>query len=219
VLGVKFFMPVATGVSGDPKGDLERAGELATKALALDPDWTASHDAKGGILRAQGRPEEAVAEDERALALDPSDVYAVGGLGFGYERLGEFDRSLEYLDKAIRASPYDPRLRFWYASKAWDHFALKRYDQAIDLARRAIAIKSNYNPDSHLALVAALALTCHDAEAREALQRYLTLPSTGPLRTIAAWKAHQMSLGNDPRFLEMSERVYDGLHKAGMPEE
>ena len=38
-------------------------------------------------------------------------------------------------------------------------------------------------------LVAALALTGHDAEAREALQRYLALPSTGPLKTIAAWKA------------------------------
>ena len=40
VLGVKFFMPAALGVSGDPKGDLERADELVSKALALDPDWT-----------------------------------------------------------------------------------------------------------------------------------------------------------------------------------
>jgi hypothetical protein len=37
--------------------------------------------------------------------------------------------------------------------------------------------------------VAALALTGHDAEARQALQRYLALPSTGPLKTIAAFRA------------------------------
>jgi adenylate cyclase len=122
VLGVKFFQPVAAGVSGDPKGDLERADELVTKALALDPDWTASHEVKGGILRARGRPEEAVAEDGRALALDPSDVYAVGGLGFDYERLGEFDKSVEYLDKAIRASPYDPRLRFFVRRQSVGQF-------------------------------------------------------------------------------------------------
>ena len=67
--------------------------------------------------------------------------------------------------------------------------------------------------------MAALALTDHDAEAREALQRYLALPSTGLLRTIAAWKAHNMSLGGDPRFVEMNERMHDGLRKAGMPEE
>jgi hypothetical protein len=62
-------------------------------------------------------------------------------------------------------------------------------------------------------------LTGHGAEAREALQRYLALPSTAPLRMIAAWKAHQMSLGSDPRLVEMSERSYDGLRKAGMLEE
>ena len=73
-----------------------------------------------------------------------------------------------------------------------------------------------------MALVAALALTDHDAEAREALQRYLG-PSTASFKTIAAWKAHLTSLapkqGGDPRFLEMSERSYDGLRRAGMPEE
>jgi adenylate cyclase len=96
---------------------------------------------------------------------------------------------------------------------------LKNYDKAIELARRAIATKPNYNAFSHLLLVAALALTSDDAEAREALRRYLALPSVGPLKTIAAWKAHQMSQGGDPRFVEMSERTYDGLRKAGMPEQ
>jgi hypothetical protein len=61
-------------------------------------------------------------------------------------------------------------------------------------------------------------------EARDALQRYLALPSTGPLKTIATWTAHQMSVvpqqgGGDPRYLETNERMYDGLRKAGMPEE
>src|SRR5271167_1965007 len=46
-LGLKFFMSAAVGGSGDQKGDLERADELASKALALDPDWTAPHDLKG----------------------------------------------------------------------------------------------------------------------------------------------------------------------------
>jgi len=44
-------------------------------------------------------------------------------------------------------------------------------------------------------LVAALAFTGHDAEAREALQRYLALPSTGPMKTIAAWKAYYSAQG------------------------
>jgi tetratricopeptide (TPR) repeat protein len=146
-------------------------------------------------------------------------VIAAGNLGIDYQLLGEFDKSLEYLDKAIRASPYDPALAYWYGNKAQANFGLKRYDQTIELARQAIAIKPNYIQFSHLLLVAALALIGHDAEAREALQRYLALPFTGPLKTIAAWKAHQMSLHGDPRFVEMNERTYDGLRKAGMPEQ
>ena len=115
---------------------------------------------------------------------------AVAELGIDYLFLGQFDKSLEYLDKAILTSPYDPALLYWYGSKAWANFGLKHYDQAIEWARRSIAINPNYDPFAHVALVAALALTDHDAEAREALQRYLALPSSAPLKTIAAWKAY-----------------------------
>jgi adenylate cyclase len=220
-LGVNFWLPAAMGVSGDPKGDLEKADELESKALALDPDWTWTHDVKGHILRTQGRAEEAVAEYGRALSLDPSNMDAAGGLGFAYFQLGEFDKSVEYFDKAILASPHDPSLVYWHSGNAEANFGLKHYDQAIELARRALAINP-YNPFANVVLVAALALTDHDAEAREALQRYLA-PSTAPFKTIAAWKAHLTSLapkqGVDPRFVDMSERSYDGLRKAGMPEE
>ena len=71
-LGWKFFQPAQSGVSSDPKGDLERADELVSKALALDPDWTWPHVLKGNILGFQARYQEAVAEHERALALDRS---------------------------------------------------------------------------------------------------------------------------------------------------
>jgi tetratricopeptide (TPR) repeat protein len=218
VLGVKFFYAAALGGSSDPKGDLGRADELVSKALALDPDWSANHNVKGEILRFQGRYPEAVAEHERALALGPSDANAASSLGFDYIFRGEFDKSLGYFDKAILASPHDPALHHWYGGKAQANFGLKRYDQAIELARQAIAINPNYVQYVHATLVAALALTGHDAESREALQRYLALPSTGPLKTIAAWKARYSSLGGDLLRVEMNERMYDGLRKAGMPE-
>ena len=145
-LGVKFFMPAALGVSGDPKGDLERADELASKALALDPDWTWNHDLKGDILRFQARYQEAVAEHERALALDPSNVDAAASLGWDYVILGEFDKSLEYFDKAILASPYDPGLAYWYGGKAWANFGLKNYDQAIELGSPGDRDQSELRP-------------------------------------------------------------------------
>jgi TolB-like protein len=105
VMGVKFGMPPLLGVSSDPKGDLGRADEWESKALALDPDCAWARDIKGDILRLQGRPKDAVAEHGRALALDPSNVDAAGQMGIDYLDLGEFDKSLKYFDKAILTSP------------------------------------------------------------------------------------------------------------------
>ena len=57
-----------------------------------------------------------------------------------------------------------------------------------------------------------------ETDAREALKRYLALPSIGQLSTIAAFKAYFSAQGGDPTRVEVNERAYDGLRKAGMPE-
>ena len=49
-------------------------------------------------------------------------------------------------------------------------------------------------------------------------KRYLALPSTGPLKTIAAFKAYVSAQGGGPARVEANERTYEGLRKAGMPE-
>jgi adenylate cyclase len=220
-LAVKSFNSVAGGSSVDPKGDLKRADELAAKALALDPNYARAHSIKGGILRSQGRLAESMAEYERALALDPAMVIAVVGQGWDSLNLGQFEKGLEFYDKAIRLSPHDPILAFFYYGKAWGYFGLKQYDQAIESARRAITISPNDFPAPHINLIAALALAGHEAEAHRALQNYLASVPDGP-RTIPAWKArHTTFTGPDPPqpVVESNDRQIEGLRKAGMPEE
>jgi tetratricopeptide (TPR) repeat protein len=209
------------GTSADPKADIRRADELISQALALDPTSAAAHGVKGWILFDQGRFEEAIPERERALALDPADVGTIQSLAWDYVFLGQYEKALVLFDKAIRLSPRDPALQFMYFGKSDTYFGLKQYDQTIDWARRAIALGSN-NPFPHAYLTAALALTGHEAEAREALQHYLAMPSSAQLRTIAALKAYEARFANanpNPRVLESSERWHDGLRKAGLPEE
>ena len=107
-----------------------------------------------------------------------------------------------------------------YTGKSWAYFGLKHYDQAINSARAAIAVYPNFqHPHGHL--IAGLALSGHETEAREALQSYLSLPSSEGLRTIAAWKKHYAQFSNsntDPGALDAYNREYEGLRKAGMPE-
>jgi TolB-like protein/class 3 adenylate cyclase/cytochrome c-type biogenesis protein CcmH/NrfG len=221
ILANKFHMPVNMGTSVDPKADIRRADELISRALALDPTAAGAHGTKAWILFDQGRFEEAIAERERTLALDPADVGTIQGLAWDYVQLGQYEKGLELFDKAIRLSPRDPSLQFMYFGKTFTYFGLKQYDQTIDWARRAIALGPN-NPFPHAVLTAALALTGHEAEAREALQQYLAMPSSAQLRTIAALKAYETRFSNvnkDPRTLDSAEREHEGLRKAGMPEE
>ncbi len=138
---------------------------------------------------------------------------AAADLGWDHIFFGHFDKGLEYFDKAILASPYDPGLASWYGGKAWANFGLKRYDLGIEQARQAIAINPNYVQYIHTTLVAALALTGHDAEAREALQRYLALPR-------AHKTSHAGAYYSARRRYALSERA--GLRspaQAGLPEE
>ena len=125
VLGNKFLWPALLGISVDPKGDLERADELESKALALDPDDPWAHSQKGWILLVQRHNEEAVAEFERALALDPSFADADVGLGWVHLRRGEFDKSIDYFDKAIRVSPSRSGFLLVHGGKAQANFGLQ----------------------------------------------------------------------------------------------
>jgi adenylate cyclase len=214
-LSANIYYQVTTGRSVDQPADLKRADELASKALALDSNYARAHSVRAGILMIQGRLDESIAEFERALALDPALMTAVGGLGWACMRLGQFEKSSEYFDKAIRLSPRDPYLGSWYNGKAIGHFDLKQYDQAIEWSRRAIVIIPTVSW-AHLNLVAAAALAGHEAEAHDALQNYLASVPSGP-KTIAA-VAQCCGAFHAPRYLESIDRFYDGLREAGMPE-
>ncbi|MBV8107968.1 MAG: adenylate/guanylate cyclase domain-containing protein [Hyphomicrobiales bacterium] len=218
ILSLEFSLPVLSNRSADPDADLKRADELVSRALALYPDSPYGHVFKAVIFTAQSRLDDAIAEYQRALALEPAAAEAYDGLGVTYARIGDYEKSLEVLDKAIRLSPHDPLLYDWYANKAGAYFGLKDYDQAIEWDRRAIATNPNKQSE-HTILIAALALTGREAEAREALQRYLALFPDGA-RTIAALKARKAQLINpDPHYLELWDRTIEGLRKAGLPEE
>jgi tetratricopeptide (TPR) repeat protein len=211
------FLP-SLGRGHDPHDDLKVADIFLSKALVLDPNYAPAHLVNAFVLQSQFRLEEAFEEDRRALDLDPSLVDAYWHMGFLKRRLGEFETSLEFIDKAIRLSPRDPFRSIWYSDKAGSHLALKQYDQAIEWARRTIEIIPD-NLSSHQYLIVALALTGQESQARQALQRYLGVP--GAARTMAALKrirAQFVNADTDPHYVEYYDRMFEGLRKAGVPE-
>jgi len=213
VSSIGYTMPILLGRSTDPRADLKRADELASRALAVDANNQYGHMDKGNVLRVERRFEDAIAEFERALALDPNLAEAYGCLGHTEFEMGQYQEAIEFFDKAIRLSPHNQDSAFWYGGKGGAYFGLQQYDQAIEWTRRAIAINPNFDHALFI-LAAALALSGHDAAARDAEQRWLS-----KVKNVAVLKAFAPPPSADPRVRATFDRIIDGLRKAGMPQE
>jgi tetratricopeptide (TPR) repeat protein len=89
------------------------------------------------------------------------------------------------------------------------------YEQAAAWFRRAIKANRNY-PLSHFELAAALAHLGRIDEARSCANAGLALhPDFTIARIRAAWAA----FSDDPTYVAEHERIFEGMRKAGLPEQ
>jgi tetratricopeptide (TPR) repeat protein len=200
--------------SPDPEGDLEQADALVSRALEIDPGYYAAHCAKANVLAGKHRVQEAIATAERCLALNPSYVGAYRLLASFHFFLARPEEMLVDVDRGIRLSPRDPETSIFLLFRGWAYFMMGKDDEALMWLRRAAA-SSPETPTILAGLTSELALTGHDAEAREMLAQYLALPGTRT-RTVAQW---DYVPDDNPDFARFHERFRSGLRKAGMPEQ
>lgn len=213
ILARLFAGRVASQQSADPHGDLIKADEMVSRAMAVDPNQSLARQAKAFVLLWEGNTAEAIVEAQRAVALNPSDIGAHAAMCFVLDADGQYTIAIECAEKAIRLSPRDPFLWAFYNQIAIANMALYQYGRAIEWLRRSIA----ENPDFPAALehlTSVLALDDHEAEAIETLARYLAHPRTNA-KTIDQVRTQ----GRGPFAAATFERYLQGLRKAGMPEE
>jgi adenylate cyclase len=213
-LSLQASMRVNAVMSQDRQADVTRAVEFASRALAIDPQSADVHYAEANALQVQKRFEDTKAEFERAIAINPSEMGAYGGLALANFNTGDTEEVIAIAEKANRLSPRDPQRQAWFIPAGLANITLHRDDQAVDLIRRGLAAAPAST--ARVWLAAALALAGHDEEARETLKEYLAAPDARP-KTIAAFKKNINS--NNPTYLATRERIYEGLRKAGMPED
>jgi len=120
--------------------DIERAKGLIAQALVASPNNALEHFANGLVLRAQDRCEEAIPEFETVLAFDRNWVSAAAHIGRCRIFIGPIEDAIPAQEQAIRLSPLDPQLVFWYFRIGQVHLLQSRIDEAIawlDKARHA----------------------------------------------------------------------------------
>jgi len=98
---------VMGGWADSAASDIARAEELVARALATSPRNALAHYARGGVLRVQGRCEEAIPEYETVISLGDRNwvyVYSLNYLGLCKILTGSLEDAIPLAEQAIRSS-------------------------------------------------------------------------------------------------------------------
>jgi len=124
-------------------GQVDDGLAAAERALALDPNLAAAHAVKARILSESGRHEEAGAEIEIALRLDPESFEVNRGAGylrFRQKRLPEAARHFEKAQSLMETDVSSPNMLMTCYTALGDREALRRTAQlTLARAQRALA--------------------------------------------------------------------------------
>src|SRR5262245_20139488 len=186
---------------------LDRALELAETAVHLDARLPQARAQLGHVLLHKYRHDDAIAEFEQALALNPNFI------DYRFARVlscaGEHARAIAVLEANIRLDPLEPNVFSFTGMMGNANFMLKRYGEAVRLLRECASRLPNLQWP-HLWLAAAYAQSGQLEEARREAAEVLRI---NPGFTIESWK--RLAVYKDPKD---AEHHIDGLRKAGLPE-
>jgi adenylate cyclase len=203
--------------SSAAESDLGRAEQLAARAVAASPRSAAAHYAKGQVLRVQGRYREAIGEYESVLALNRNWVSASAAIGRCKIFLGVLEEAILAQQEAIRLSPRDPYIGIWYFRIGQACLLQSRIDHAVAWLEKARAANPS-PPFVHLYLAAACALNGDTGRAAAELAEARRLSGSGFYPSIARLRA--LAHFGAPATQALFEvTFFEGLRKAGMPEE
>jgi TolB-like protein len=173
-LATVLMMNANRGWSDDSDRDVDRAEELITKALALDPKMGSAYRVKSSILSYRFQLREAIVASETAIALNRNDSYAHRLLAL-YELQSEHpERSRALIEQGMRLSPRDPNHWLSLDILARAQIALGESEAALINLHKAIAL----NPEVdfiRLHLASAYGRLGRHKDAREAIGEFLRM--------------------------------------------
>jgi adenylate cyclase len=205
-------------MSGSVAADIGRAERLVDHILASKPGSLLAHLAKGQLLRAENRYEEAMPEYEMVIASNRNWVSAYSNLGRCKMMTGFIDETIPLVERAIQLSPRDPGIGNWYFRIGQAHLLQSRTGEAILWLEKARSV----NPALayiHGWLASAYTLKGERESAAIELAEARKLSGDGRYSSIARVTA-ALGVQGAPKVSALFEATFfAGLRKAGVPEE
>jgi adenylate cyclase len=198
------------GWFSDTANEIAEVKRLAQRAVELGKDDATALAAGGHALAYVVRDlEVGAALIDRALVLNSNSAEAWHYGGWAKTFLGEHEAAIERFARALRLSPFDPRVTGMRVGTAVAHFFLGRYDQAASWAAMALQDNPDHQPGLRVA-AASNAMAGRPEQAHKAVAR---LRQLNPALRVSNLKD---VLG--PWHAEGISRYEEGLRQAGLPE-
>jgi adenylate cyclase len=217
LLAVALVNRAIQSFSESPATDLARSENLIDEVLAAAPDIPPAHYVKGTVLRTKGRWEAAISEFETARSLDRNMAGPLQGLAWCKLFTGWLNEVIPLAEEAIRLSPRDRHIGFrFYAIGIVYQLRSDPNEAMVWFEKARGTISAHPGLWAHLASARALAgdTELAAAELAEARKRNGNFYSS---------LAHLEEFGGPwgvPKVRALFETTYfEGLRKAGMPEE
>ena len=158
---------------------------------------------------------QGIAECEHALALDRNLAYAHALIGHAKHYICRDEETEAHVAEALRVSPRDTMAYLWMFIAGVARLHLGDWEQAVLWSRRSIEANRNY-ARAHFALAAALAQLGRLEEAHSAVKTGLALD---PAFAISRLRTNLAARTGNPTYLARLEPGFDGMRKAGVPEQ
>jgi len=149
--------------STSPFQSIQKAEELAQKAVSLDAKNAMAYAGLCDVYLMKRQHEKAVAEGKRAIELGPNLSIAYLTLGYALNFAGRPDEAISFLETAIRLDPLPDAKPYVQLGIAYRD--LGQYDKGITACKKGISISPD-NMFAHLCLVAIYSLAGREKEAR-----------------------------------------------------
>ena len=197
---------VVLGVYDNPQEVLKRAYGFAEKAVALDDSSAWSHIALGLVsARYKKDWDKAIAEGQRAIALEPGSAYGYGFLAIFLTWAGRDEDAIPYYKKAFRLSPRP--LPIWLINLTYSYIAMGQYEEAIRILK-GIVQKQPDQVLAHMNLAAAYMLSGREDDARKEAAEILRIDPTFSVERLFS----NLPIKDQA---ELNRRK-EALHKAGL---
>jgi TolB-like protein/Tfp pilus assembly protein PilF len=128
----------------DTAASFARAEAAATAAVRADGDDPWAQHALGCVHVLAHRLDDAFAQFELALSLNPNFAVAQGYQGVVLSLCGRYQEAIAAAERALRLSPRDPFSAIYCGIAASAHFGARNYAEAMRLARDAMRQRGDF---------------------------------------------------------------------------